>query len=301
MGLTARLRLVTAAALTAGGLGLLTVELSVAGAGNPCDEAGTLCPNLETVEPGNDDWLGLDRRGKKGNRRLILRLSNRIANRGAGPLELRKSATTPQSCIDEAPDSDPDLSRGVVQRIFEDDPGDAGSLGYFDRDDDTEFSDVPIGCYFFHAAPGHNHWHFQDFAEYRLERLDGSLVADSTKVGFCVFDGSTPYEPPPPGMPPARHFPTGSSGCNDADDPVASQGLSIGYADIYTLNLVGQSIDITGAHRGKYCLVSEANPLPRIFEGPLAGGGAGTGDNARRVKIQIRPVDEFVRERPNPC
>jgi hypothetical protein len=297
MSLTARLRLLMAAALASAALGLLTVELSAAGPiVNPCTEAGALCPDLKTASPGKSDWLDLRRTGR---RRLLLRLSNRIGNAGTGPLELRKAATTPQACIDEAPDHDPQLSRGVVQRIFEDDPSDTDSLGYFDRGDDTEFSDHAVGCYFFHGAPGHNHWHFQDFAEYRLERLDGTVVGQGTKVGFCVLDQTTPFDPDPPGTPATRHYPTGPAGstsCTDTEDPVSSQGLSIGFADVYTYATPGQSIDITGISRGKYCLVSTANPLPRLHE-----SDSSSSSNARRTKVQIKPHEDLVRERSAPC
>ena len=272
------------------GLGLLAVEFSAAG-GDPCGETDALCPDLETVSPG-DDWLELRRTGKNGQR-LLLRLSNKIGNRGAGPLEMREAATTPQECIDQSPDPNPDFNRGVVQRIYED-TADADSVGWFDRvDEGGSYTDYPVGCYFFHDV--HNHWHFQDFSEYTLERLDGSELGESTKVGFCVLDQDQPFDPDPVGTPQHGHYPTGG-GCNNPDDPVGSQGLSIGYADIYTYFTPGQTIDITGIRRGKYCLVSTANPLPRLYE-----SDASDLSNERRVKIQIKPRENLVRERPLPC
>ena len=114
-----------------------------------------------------------------------------------------------------------------------------------------------------------------------------------------MLDQTQPFEPNPPGTPDDGHF--SGSGCNNPSDPAAAMGLSIGYADLYSLDTPGQEIDITGAGKGKFCLVSTANPLPRIFEEDLDGGAPGTSDNARRVKVQIKPRENLVRERGHPC
>src|SRR5262249_38631379 len=38
----------------------------------------------------------------------------------------------------------------------------------------------------FDNKPGHNHWHFEQFAQYRLLNADKSLAVRSHKVGFCI-------------------------------------------------------------------------------------------------------------------
>jgi hypothetical protein len=290
MLLTVRLRILAGLALMVAGCSLLTVELSTAGNADPCAAEDALCPNLQTVDPDSGTWLRVDRRGPKGKRRVKLSLSNRIGNRGSGPLELTSSDPS-AGCIPAGGDAAD--YRDVEQRIYTDSNDD----GVFDRGVDTESNLVPIGCYFFHAV--HNHWHFQDFAEYELERLGGEPVGAGTKVGFCVLDQTQPFDPNPPGTPEDQYF--SGSGCNDPSDPAAAMGLSIGYADLYGLATPGQEIDITGAGKGKFCLVATANPMPRIFEEELDGGAPGTSDNARRVKLQIKPRKEFVRELTAPC
>ncbi len=38
----------------------------------------------------------------------------------------------------------------------------------------------------FDSQPGHNHWHFEQFAAYRLLGPGGKLVLRSQKTGFCI-------------------------------------------------------------------------------------------------------------------
>ncbi len=45
---------------------------------------------------------------------------------------------------------------------------------------------VRAGTMGFDSAKGHNHWHFQQFAEYRLLSASKKVVVRSQKVGFCI-------------------------------------------------------------------------------------------------------------------
>jgi hypothetical protein len=125
----------------------------------------------------------------------------------------------------------------------------------------------------FTYAPCHAHYHFQQYADYRLwtpaqfaqwEALRNAnpaataadvLAANPTltpvqghKQGFCVID-IVNYGG-------ARH-PRYSSCMN--------QGISVGWADEYHSGLSGQWVDVTGLASGTYVLESEVN-AERLFD-----------------------------------
>lgn len=117
-----------------------------------------------------------------------------------------------------------------------------------------------VGGFSWHAE--HTHFHYQDFASYGLRRLgpDGrpdyssaGLVGASEKVSFCLMD-STPVADD------AVPVPTYAA-CN----PIR-QGISPGWADIYTSDLPGQEISIDGLADGSYALVVTMDPADHLFE-----------------------------------
>lgn len=123
----------------------------------------------------------------------------------------------------------------------------------------------------------HRHWHFRQYADYRLWTLDaypawvaaraarpGATAAEvlaaepslrdgfvaGHKQGFCVMD----VVPPAPLAALAPRY----THCGD-------QGLSAGWADRYAMALDGQWIDVTGLPPGYYVLEAEVN-AERLFE-----------------------------------
>lgn len=118
----------------------------------------------------------------------------------------------------------------------------------------------PVGGFEYHDV--HGHFHFLEFATYELRRLraDGSvdqsaagLIAGSPKVSFCLIDSA-------PVTSDAFMFPTYTQ-CTPA-----RQGISPGWADIYTSNLEGQSFPIDGITDGRYALVLTLDPNNRLYE-----------------------------------
>lgn len=115
----------------------------------------------------------------------------------------------------------------------------------------------------------HEHYHFNDYADYRLWTLEDFQVWDAyreanpnatpvqalaatglspvegRKQGFCVID-VLPY-PIPPGDPIPRYL-----FCDD-------QGITRGWADMYHLSLDGQWVDVTDVPPGLYVLEAEVN------------------------------------------
>ena len=192
-------------------------------------------PDLRTLAPSD---LRFDTVTYLGVTRQVLRFSNTVWNAGQGPLELRGT---------------PDGTSVVTQRIFDD----AGA-----------FTDVAVGNDFtFH--PGHNHFHFEDFAEYELWTkssydawvASGRNVGQAQKVGnkttFCVMD--TDRVQSLPGAPSRAVY----SQCG-----TSIQGLSVGWGDTYGWSLPEQWIDLGGAFlpNGSYVLRSIADPRNKLHE-----------------------------------
>lgn len=152
----------------------------------------------------------------------------------------------------------------------------------------------------FEFHPCHGHYHFREYADYRLwtpagyqawqalrarnpRALSRDLLAQNPNVagqmvvgekqGFCVIDvipatSSPDYEGPPPG--PRKYL-----SCR------SNQGISVGWADSYFFTqLDGQWIDVTDVARGDYILEAEVNP-ERLFT------EANYRDNSSAVPVRV--------------
>lgn len=217
---------------------------------------------------------------------MYLRLSNEVANRGVGPLEIFPKETD----TDCDGDGNPVDDRLAFQRIYEDSSA-LKSLGFFRRSQDTEFAINPRpGCMRFHDDPGHLHWHFEHFARYKLKReSSGRTVAKSTKVSFCVLDTSLVF-PGLPGAPTRQYYPEPGASC----DATATEGLSIGWSDTYDWTLAGQELEVTGRSSGGYCLISKVDPADLLRETKER-------NNTRRQRIFLDVGERIVKERKGRC
>ncbi|HEV8360132.1 MAG TPA: lysyl oxidase family protein [Candidatus Thermoplasmatota archaeon] len=132
-------------------------------------------------------------------------------------------------------------------------------------------------------APCHNHYHFREYADYRLwkplgfvawnqARLDQpdataaevfaahpelrSEFVAGLKTGFCVIDL---YPALPTGLGVAVPDPRRFQSCSN------NQGLGVGWADEYFVTTSGQYIDVTDVPTGAYVLEVEVN-AERLYE-----------------------------------
>jgi hypothetical protein len=108
----------------------------------------------------------------------------------------------------------------------------------------------PIGNTNFTYQSCHRHYHFNEFADYRLVNSAGLPAAIGKKVGFCLLDSGR-WDPLASTQP--RY---------DCDN----QGIQAGWYDVYTADLPCQWVDITDVPPGNYLLEVEANPAGRLLE-----------------------------------
>jgi hypothetical protein len=203
--------------------------------------SGTLLrPDLVDLRP---KGLTLDIR-HSGTRRL--RFSTFTVNIGAGPMELRSRQ------LDCDGNGDTTDDRTAVQHTYLD----ANTDGVFERGTDTASTAHVAGCFAFDAK--HGHWHFGDFSTFAL--LDpgtGEVVAQHRKVGFCLIDDG-PTDPNLPGAPSGPFY--------DSCTLDATQGISIGWTDVYPAWLPSQWINVTDVQPGRYCLAVTVDPSNRLRE-----------------------------------
>src|SRR5438876_8936006 len=113
-------------------------------------------------------------------------------------------------------------------------------------------------------APCHGHYHFNNYASYRLLDSNGQSAATGLKIGFCLLD-SIRWSPSAPSS--ARYT-------------CSNQGIQRGWGDLYDSTLDGQWIDITDVPDGNYTLELEVNPLHILPESDYS-------NNITRVAVAI--------------
>jgi len=204
-----------------------------------------------------------------GHKRLFL--SFETENAGSGPLEVQP--------VQEDCDGNGDATddRTAVQDIY----GDTDGSGAYTPGVDTVVRTEVVGCFEF--DPDHGHWHFDNYARYRLLTLNGRRLRAQSKVGFCMLD-SLSVDPGLPGYSSTR----GYIGCPD----LGLQGISVGWADVYGTNIPGQFIPIGGIPDGTYCLLGRADPDNRLMETDDA-------NNVVRTRILIDGTAASIR--PKAC
>jgi hypothetical protein len=116
----------------------------------------------------------------------------------------------------------------------------------------------------FDSKPGHNHWHFKQFAQYRLLNADKSLAVRSHKVGFCIAptDAINLVLPNAVWQPPFIGF----GGCGQQSALWVQEALPLGWGDTYFQSSAGQSFPITNLPNGTYYIEVIANPEHVLFE-----------------------------------
>ncbi|MEX2237076.1 MAG: lysyl oxidase family protein [Dehalococcoidia bacterium] len=129
----------------------------------------------------------------------------------------------------------------------------------------------------FEWHPTHSHFHFNDYATYKLFRQNpdgsrGDLVVNGGKISFFLTDVYD-YDP---NLDPDNLYQVDFGGFENG----RVQGISLGKADEYYWGLEGQELDITGLAAGIYILQQVFDPTNRIAE-------LREGNNVLRVRMRL--------------
>jgi hypothetical protein len=121
-----------------------------------------------------------------------------------------------------------------------------------------------VGTFQYDPRPGHEHWHFSDFATYNLLDAHGSRVMRSGKEAFCI----APTDAENLMVPGADWRPSylGFGQCGTQASISLNETMPAGWGDTYIQSLPGQAFDITSLPNGIYQIEVLANPLGRLYE-----------------------------------
>lgn len=149
---------------------------------------------------------------------------------------------------------------------------------YFYDADGEETGYEQVGEFGFHGA-NHQHWHFEDFAQYRLLSADQTLAVKSTKASFCLANtDAVDYTVPNADWRPENT--DLSSACGGPEALGIREVLSNGSGDTYMQYRAGQAFRIKDLPDGVYYIAVEANPNHTLVEGDLTNN-----DSLRKVRL----------------
>jgi hypothetical protein len=162
------------------------------------------------------------------------------------------------------------------------------SYQYFYDTDGNQVGYVRAGHMDWDAAPTHHHWHFADFAQYRLLDANKDGVVRSQKDGFCLANtDAIDYT-----IPGANWNPDNTdlqTDCGDLDSPSVTEVLAAGSGDTYEQFRAGQSFSLKNLKNGIYYVSIEANPNNVLTEQSMTNNTA-----LRKVRIGGTPDHRTV-------
>jgi hypothetical protein len=130
-----------------------------------------------------------------------------------------------------------------------------------------------VGTFEFDRRDGHDHWHFTDFARYRLLDRSKNVVVRSQKEAFCL----AATDPVDLTLPTAQWAPDATdlhTACGRAESIWIREVLDVGWGDTYIQTLPGQSFDITDVPNGIYLVEVTTNPERNLKERSTANNTA---------------------------
>ena len=195
-----------------------------------------------------------------------LRFAATIGNIGYGPMEIKGSKQW--YCGEFRVDSSikcPDGNNSrqlVLQRI------------YNKQGDFIKYRDVPAGSMYLDEHPGHNHYHVDDWVEFRLVQIKKNRkiisIAQGQKVSYCLFNSGICSNSDDVCKIYNQHFgedmPNYGLG-NYSSCNTEKQGIAVGGYDTYGMLYEGQYLQLPiGLKNGEYTLEIEIDPNHRYKE-----------------------------------
>lgn len=141
----------------------------------------------------------------------------------------------------------------------------------------------------FDSKLGHVHWHFQQFAQYRLLNATKTVAVRSQKVGFCIAPTGGIDLLLPHALWQPRFFGFGGS-CGSPSALWVREMLPLGWGDTYFQWVAGQAFNISHLPNGTYYIEVIANPGKVLHE-----SNYGNDSSLRKVILGGTPGHRTVR------
>ena len=136
---------------------------------------------------------------------------------------------------------------------------------YFFNAAGKEVGSVKAGTMEWDKRAGHMHWHFTDFAQYRLLKADKKVAVRSGKEAFCLANtDAVDYT-----LKNAKWRPQNtdlSTSCGGNTAVAVREVLDVGSGDTYDQSRPGQSFEVTDLPNGTYYIEVLANPKKKLAE-----------------------------------
>lgn len=188
-----------------------------------------------------------------------LRLAAAIGNIGYGPMEIK--GTREWFCGNKKVDSSQLCPNGRQSRLK------VKQIVYTKDKDSLKFNEYDAGSMYFENKPGHNHFHVDDWVEFRLVKMNGkrrTVVAEGNKVSFCLFTNGMFYGTDTLGKINGKHFRESMANYGLGNYPTCNfdkQGIAVGGYDFYGMMYEGQYLQLPkGLQSGEYVLEIEIDP-----------------------------------------
>jgi Lysyl oxidase len=131
-----------------------------------------------------------------------------------------------------------------------------------------------VGRMRFVRSPDHNHWHLLKFDRYELRRAgSGRAIVRDRKSGFCLGDRYSVDAQVLPAAPPDPVY-TSRCGLSQTGLLELTEGISVGYGDIYQPYLEYQQLPLDGLGNGRYVLVHSVNANGQLREKSTSNNSA---------------------------
>jgi hypothetical protein len=153
----------------------------------------------------------------------------------------------------------------VVDGYREPGAGKMDAFQYFYDASGKQVGWEPAGTMEWDPRAGHTHWHFTDFARYRLLTADKQQAVRSQKEAFCL----APTDGIDLTVKQANWRPGNAdlhTACGRESSLAIRETLDTGWGDTYTQRVPGQSFEITDLPNGTYYIEVAANPENRLRE-----------------------------------
>ncbi|MGH3354347.1 MAG: lysyl oxidase family protein [Nocardioidaceae bacterium] len=163
---------------------------------------------------------------------------------------------------------------------------------FYDRDGELT-GHARTGTFEWDQRDGHHHWHFTDFARYRLLDATKTSVVRSHKQSFCLVNTDAIDYTVPGALWQPEKTDLHSDCPSNRNATSFREALASGSGDTYYQGRAGQSFNITSLPNGTYYVEVAANPARRLYESDDANNVS-----YRRVILGGEPGARTVRVPP---